>query len=189
MPRMSQTTKIIRYGFFAIIILVIIGLVWWYFFLRAQESALEATDLSRGAGIEPPSFGDMTGSNYGNITANLPTDTDSKIGTSETHAALPQLWQVTRSPVAGAGFFTPLQKSTSLSAATSSAQTGSAVRFVERGTGYVLEANTRTGALTRLTNTLVPRVYEALQRALLLQMKSPLHSSFQSCRAISAPLS
>ena len=35
------------------------------------------------------------------------------------------------------------------------------VRFVERGTGYVIEANPRNGAIVRFTNTLVPRVYEA----------------------------
>jgi hypothetical protein len=40
--------------------------------------------------------------------------------------------------------------------------TPSTVRFVERGTGYVLDADPVSGTLARLTNTLVPRVYEAL---------------------------
>ena len=167
MPRLSLATTIIRYGFFAIIILVIAGLAWWYFFLRAQESALETVDLGRGAGIAPP-FEDTVGSNYGNITANLPSPTDDGTETSGKKATLPRLWQITKTPVAGAGFFVrsaPSQVSASLPAATSTAQAGSTVRFVERGTGYVLEADVKTGVLTRLTNTLVPRVYEALVAA------------------------
>src|SRR3989344_8050996 len=98
MPRLSLATTIIRYGFVATVILVIAGLAWWYFFLRAQESTLDTTDVGRGAGIAPPSFGDNVGSNYGNITANLPSLTDSGTGTSATQAALPRLWQITKTP-------------------------------------------------------------------------------------------
>jgi hypothetical protein len=59
----------------------------------------------------------------------------------------PQLWHISKVPVAGAAFFTT---------------TGTVLHYVERGTGYVFEANPTTGTITRLTDTLIPKTYEAL---------------------------
>jgi len=148
MPRYSRTTKIFRYVLIASIVAVLLALLSWYFFLRSQESALFATDTARGTGVAPPSFGGLFGSTYENITANT---SDFEAGASASSTAItPRLWQITKTPVAGAGFMS------------STAEASSTIRFVERGTGYVLEAEPGSGKLARLTNTLVPRVYEAL---------------------------
>lgn len=60
----------------------------------------------------------------------------------------PRLWHVEKRPVAGMAFV----------------KNGSSerLRYVERATGYIFEADPVTGTTVRLTNTLIPRVYEAL---------------------------
>src|SRR3989344_2845188 len=144
MPRYSRTTKIFRFVLIASIVAVLLALLSWYFFLRSQESALFATDTARGTGVAPPSFGGIFGSTYENITAN-PSDFGGEARASST-AETPRLWQVTKTPVAGAGFMP------------STARASSTIRFVERGTGYVLEADTKSGEFARITNTPVPPV-------------------------------
>lgn len=148
MPRYLRITKIFRYFLIASIIAVLLALLSWYFFLRSQERALFATDTARGRGSAPPLFGGIFGSTYENIVAN---SSDVEGGTSASSTAtVPRLWQITKTPVAGAGFMQ------------GTVGTSSTIRFVERGTGYILEADPGSGGLARLTNTLVPRVYEAL---------------------------
>lgn len=146
---MRRTTSILRYVLLALVILLLGLLLWWYFFLGAKQDSLATIDAGRGAGITPPSFGDTVGSTYGNIVSSIPS-VASNTNTNESveGSALPRLWQVTKTPVAGANFI-PLGASSTL-------------RFVERGTGYVLEADPEKGVLRRITNTLIPRVYEAL---------------------------
>jgi len=60
----------------------------------------------------------------------------------------PQLWHVHGKPVAGLGFI-------------GSGGNGR-LRFVERSSGYVFEAEPVSGNVTRLTNTLMPKIYEAV---------------------------
>ena len=154
MPSSSRTAKIVRYALIAVIVFALIGLLSWYFFLRAEGGALRARDEGRGAGIAPPSFGNVIGSTYGNIVENI----SSLVGSgekSDATAAPPRLWQITKTPVAGMGFVARGEFA-------KGSTTPSTVRFVERGTGYVLDADPVSGTLARLTNTLVPRVYEAL---------------------------
>lgn len=140
--------SIFRYLLLTLIVLLLGALVWWYFFLGAKQDSLEAIDAGRGSGVAAPSFGNAIGSTYDNIVSSISSLVTKATGKPEESSTVPRLWQVTKTPVAGASF---IQHGTS-----------SAIRFVERGTGYVLEANPETEALARLTNTLVPRVYEAL---------------------------
>ena len=154
MPSSSRTAKIVRYVLIAVIVVALIGLLSWYFFLRAEGGALRARDEGRGAGMPPPSFGNVIGSTYGNIVENI----SSLVGggeKSDATATPPRLWQITKTPVAGMGFVARGEFA-------KGSTTPSTVRFVERGTGYVLDADPVSGTLARLTNTLVPRVYEAL---------------------------
>ncbi len=69
-------------------------------------------------------------------------------GEEAARAAVPQLWQVEKTPVAGFAFVND--------------GSGARVRFVERPTGYVVDADPVTGLAARRTNTLMPKVYEAL---------------------------
>ncbi len=146
--RIRIPTSLLRYTLILLVVLLFGILLWWYFFLGAKQDSLEATDDGRGAGVEAPSFGNAIGSTYGNIVSSIGAAISN---TSEEEPAAPQttppLWHAAKSPVAGASFILN--------------GTTTAIRFVERGTGYVLEANPETGELTRITNTLIPRVYEA----------------------------
>ena len=143
---MTSTTKILRYAVTAAIIILVAGLAGWYFFLNKQGQAITATDAGRGLGSPLP-FGGDTGSTYGNVTGS-----DASPQTGGDGKALPRLWRVAKTPVAGMGFVTAADN------ASSSVQ----LYFAERGTGYILKADIKTGSLTRLTNKLFPKVYEAV---------------------------
>lgn len=141
--------KILRYILVASTVFIIAALVWWYVFLRAEQGALQTIDAGRGANAPAPTFESFIGSTYENIVSNLSGEGN---GTEEN--GVPRLRRITQSPVAGYGFVSnPL----GTGAATSSAR----VRFVERATGYIFETSTDTNELTRITNTLFPKVYEA----------------------------
>jgi len=155
MPSPSRTSKILRYTLIGVIMLSLAGLLSWYFFLRNQGDALRALDEGRGAGITPPSFTGLIGSTYGNIVDSIASLAG---GGTETPTRPPRLWQITKTPVAGAGF---VPQNAGMMSASSSPSALYDLRFVERGTGYMFEANPENGSFARLTNTLVPRVYEA----------------------------
>lgn len=142
---MRQTLVILRYVLVALAILIVLGLAWWYFFLNAKEGAIKDSDVGRGLGQSAPSFGSAIGSTYENILSSLASlagNTEER-GTS----ASSRLSQISKTPVAGMGF--------------TGSGTSTALRFVERPTGYVLEVTPSSGTIVRLTNTLVPRVYES----------------------------
>jgi len=139
---------IIEYILTVVLVLVLGGLAGWYFFLRSQTNTLKAEGAAKGFGAAIP-LGDPYGS-----TPDKPdpfpsadrTLRDAQDGTRNGKSPA-QLWQVDAKPVAGQIF----------------AGSGNDVRlrYVERATGYVLEADPRTGQIMRLTNTLMPKIYEA----------------------------
>lgn len=120
--------------------LMLLALGGWYLFLSRGNTATENLGAARGFGESVPLFGDDTGSTYANLSS------APGAGESEALGRPPQLWRVTATPVAGAGFITA--SSTTL-------------LFVERSTGYVFSVSPETSAVKRLTNTLFARVYEA----------------------------
>jgi hypothetical protein len=136
---------ILRYVLIATVALILIGLGWWYFFLNAKEESVHNADAGRGAGLNAPSFGSAIGSTYENILSSLANLAGPAAESGK--GALPRLSQISKTPAAGMGF--------------TGGGTSTMLRFVERSTGYVLEAAPETGVVTRLTNTLIPRVYEA----------------------------
>src|SRR3989344_5709538 len=100
----SSRIKIVYYILAGVILFILFGLGWWYFFLRAQQGELRATDRARGAGTEIPSFESGAGSTYGNlvtnsgfggIIANLSSPSNEANATN-TPTVLPRLWQVTK---------------------------------------------------------------------------------------------
>ena len=60
----------------------------------------------------------------------------------------PQLWHVTEKPVAGQALI--------------GTSTNVRLRYAERSSGYIFEADPETSTVTRITNTLMPKTYEAL---------------------------
>lgn len=143
-----------RYAIAVTIIVIIATLVWWYFMLRAQTNAIANDDQGRGAGQETPSFGNSVGSTYQNIVSSATSFLGGGKSKSKT---LGRLAELSTTPTAGAGFVT--------------VGTSTSVRFVERSTGYILDADVVDGSLTRLTNTLTPRIYQAFvgERHIIMQ--------------------
>lgn len=140
-----NSVRIIRYGAFTLIVLLLSGLTAWYFFINTQQSALQQTATERGFGTEVPSFAGESGSTFENIVAGLgfrqeePPSTETKTP--------PRLWRVSATPTAGFGFI--------------AGATSTTLRFMERSTGYLFEVDVHKGEMKRLTNTLVPKIYEA----------------------------
>lgn len=138
-----KTKTLVMYALAVAIVIVLGSLAGWYFFLQGRSQATNAADLARGFSSTAP-FNSQTGSTYQNMLSGV----FSGAGSSGLPAGpLPQLWHADKTPVAGFAF----------------GAEGSSTRlsFVERGNGYVFAADPTTQSIARLTNTLLPKVYEA----------------------------
>lgn len=147
----------------SIAILILLGI--WVLFLRGEQSLLNETILGRGFGGDVPAFEGETGS----TNALLREGIFDRVGFSQTENGsgdatedgqgdaatspqpltfeTPRLWQLSGVPSAG---ITTVGASSTLR-----------MRFVERPSGNVFDANPYTGLVTRVTNTLIPQVYTA----------------------------
>ena len=140
---MNTTTHIIRYLTAGILVAILGGLLGWYVFVHRQVATTTATDAARGLGTTQ-TFGSSNGSTYQNTLTSLGNGS-STVATGATGKQAPRLWEVTSSPVAGMGFIASTTR----------------LDFVERATGNILEADPQQTKVTRITNTLFPKVYEA----------------------------
>jgi len=132
-----------RYIGIAAIVLLLFGLGGWYLFISRQTAGIESADLARGFDISIPSFAGSRGSTVENIVSGF----GARIATEEEGGTRPpRLWHLNATPVAGFGFV-PYG-------------TSSLVRFVERSTGHVFDADPETGNVIRRTNTLMPKIYD-----------------------------
>ncbi|MBI5644670.1 hypothetical protein HY970_01075 [Candidatus Kaiserbacteria bacterium] len=137
---MRPLTHVLQFALAALIVVIIGGLAGWYFFLKQEGAQTQAQDAARGS--ESATFGNSTGSTYQHIVTEL---TNPDTATSSGKRA-PRLWHVSKAPVAGFGF----------------AATSSRIIFIERSTGNMLDASPDTSAVDRRTNTLFPKIYDAL---------------------------
>lgn len=174
--------RVFKYIGIAAIVLLLFGLAGWYVFIRGQTASLGEADRARGFSIGIPSFLGSRGSTSANAgassgaaaqefgvggssagssaflrllgignnsaaVAGSPTTPGATAETTpEAQKKAPRFWRVSAAPVAGASFMSG---------------TSTRLRYVERGTGYVFDVDAVTGDITRITNTLTPRVYEA----------------------------
>ena len=135
-----NTKTIIQYVLAGLIVIVLGALGGWYFFLRGQNSSTLSEGAARGfgTGTSPTSpFGASGGSGSASSTSQ-----------SSNIPQTPQLWHIGTGPASGIAFATTTN--------------GVRVTYVERSTGYVFAADPMSGQNTRLTNTLMPKVYEAV---------------------------
>jgi hypothetical protein len=130
----------------AVIVVILGALMGVYFFLRGQTQAAQNADQGRGLSSEAP-FGSPAGSTYENIVSDFSQKGGSSASTTPRN--FPQLWQVDKTPVAGFSFGIASSSKPILS-------------FVEVGTGYVFSGDVSTENVNRLTNTLIPKIGEAL---------------------------
>lgn len=128
----------------AIFFLIALG-VGGYFLFRAPASEPVARRTPSG---DYKPFGD--GSDRApdaKVPGTIGTTTDISIKIFDGRPAS-SLIRITSQPVAGAGF---VQGTSSL-----------AVRYIERGTGHINDASLTDGKVRRISNTTIPKVYEAL---------------------------
>ena len=139
---MNRYTTFVRLVIIAILVIALGALAGWYYFLRGAEEQTSVADTARGYGSTAPSFEGSTGSTYANIVSTLGQEVNA------TTTSNSRLWEVSEVPVAGFGWV--------------GNSTEPSLYFVERSSGYVFEADTNGRNVSRLTDTLRPKTYEAL---------------------------
>ena len=137
--------KTITYILVLLIVIILGALAGWYFFLRGKTDATTATDTARGLGHPAPSFNGIS-STQNNATASFSPAPST--GALNTNNSTSPLWHVDKTPVAGMRFI--------------KTATSSSLYYVERGNGYVFSADPNAHTITRLTDTLMPKTYEAI---------------------------
>lgn len=162
MPKFSISQSAGRSIFWgAIITLMFIlgGLVVWYVFINTQQRQVDELAAARGFNTEIPSFSGVGSSMRENVAEFFQVAYDAvtldESGASTTETAFeptPRLWRTNSIPSLGMISFNDA----------SSSPAGS-VRFVERTSGNIFYKPIASGAAPiRLTNTLIPYVYEVL---------------------------
>lgn len=139
---MHATRLILWYVLGVLVVIVLGALAGWYFFLHIPQSANTAVDAARGLGSAPSFTGGSTQQNISMVVG----------GGSFAPSAAPDtsspLWQIDKTPVAGMDFV--------------KSATTTALQYVERANGYVFSVNPASRSVARLTETLIPKIYEAL---------------------------
>ena len=145
---MRVAKSILLYILIATLVLLMGGLTGWYLYLHSKTSSTQAVDIARGLYAPPPTFSGNLGSTAANTSdAGVPTG-----GITQPNTPIQRLWQVDHGPVAGMAFDLPAKPTAS----------STDLYFVERANGYVFVGNAQTQKTMRLTNTLMPKIYEAL---------------------------
>ena len=130
-----------------VVILMLGGLVGWYFYLRSQSAAINTVSAGRSLGSAIPSFGSPTGSTQANQAIATQSFGPNGQMTNAAASSSSPLWEVDQAPVAGMGFV--------------DTATDEYLYYVERANGYIFSAHPSARTITRLTDTLTPKIYEA----------------------------
>jgi len=135
-------------GAAALILGMGVGLLSWYWFIAREQSVVTTADSGRGFATGVPTFGGGLGSTNLNTQSTFGTETQIEDNQDESSPA-PRLWNVSSVPTAGISLFNPTSSTT-------------LAYFIERVSGNIFSADPATGKVTRVTNTLIPYVYEAV---------------------------
>lgn len=142
----------IAYG---LILGMLAGLLGWYVFIERARGTINSVDSGRGLSIGIPTFGGGLGSINQNTAlsftkqkpSNISSTTPAEAATSTQKEISPQaLVQIQEGPAAGVSF----------------SRTGTSTRgfVVDRVSGNIFSIDPTTGVFSRITNTLIPYVYE-----------------------------
>jgi hypothetical protein len=128
--------------YLGLILLLIAGafLIFYFFFAKKQPEPPARSDFGgfpSASELPPPSPAALEG--------------ESPFTGEEQPASLPRFRQLSKEPVAGAGFFKSAE--------------AMAVRWIDRATGNVYEIDPNTLAKKRLSNNTIPKIYEAVWSA------------------------
>lgn len=138
---------IVMLGGIAIILLIIAGGVWWFFFGK------NAGEQNTFDSFLP--FGFPSSDTPGGFSGDAKKPALLEDGAVQT---LPILRQISSAPVAGAIATTTLVSDTS----TTTLMRATVVRYMDRATGNTYDTRVDTMRQTRVSNTTIPKVYEAL---------------------------
>ncbi|PIR86586.1 hypothetical protein COU13_00080 [Candidatus Kaiserbacteria bacterium CG10_big_fil_rev_8_21_14_0_10_43_70] len=137
-----------------IIFAILLLLLGWFLFVRGQNSEIEKNLEGRGFGTNIPVFeGEGFGSTNQNIKDallsgfGLFTNSSNEQNDEGAEKILPRLWNPSSIPSAGISIM--------------GVATSTKIQFVERPSGNVFEANLTEGNVNRISNTLIPNVYQA----------------------------
>ncbi|MDD5318395.1 MAG: hypothetical protein PHF79_01040 [Candidatus Pacebacteria bacterium] len=148
----------------AISILVFGGLFGVYWYVARPNTTGGSTAQTQKSLFDFLSFGKNSPSQNSG-TPFVSSTTDATSGFGEQNLAIPQLRQLSTSPVAGIDFIQRIVTSTSTASSTQKTKVvknlETFIRFVDRATGNIFEAATSTLQITRVTNTTKPKIYEA----------------------------
>ncbi len=143
----KETTYIIIAG--AIIVLILAGAAFWFSMVGPKTVADTGTPSTGNAGFQPfgrtDTKGQSTTQTGADSTNSSSTEPSPNIATPS--GPLPVLRLLSTTPVGGYG-------------ASTTART-TVVRWVDRGRGNIYEASYDGAAVTTLSNTVVPRIYES----------------------------
>ncbi len=143
----------------ALIVAILGGLFGWYLFVSRQQRGVAAVTEGRGFSDPTPAFSGASGSMRENIVSffgstlrAVENGTSSAVTSTKSGAVVsaPRLWRVSPIPAVGLTSFTMNNGTTSIEM----------LRYVERPSGNVFEVPLAGGSPQRITNTLIPRVYE-----------------------------
>lgn len=138
-----------------ILILALIGgAIYYFYFYNKTSGVTDATDITQQPGFSP--FGRGTVQDIPR-TQGTTTDTETPVVGSNTPIQLPKLRQLSTTPIAGM-YASTTKIRVGLATTTEPA---TIVRFVDRGTGHVYQANDITANIEKISNTTLPKIYEA----------------------------
>jgi hypothetical protein len=134
-----------------LLILAILGGIWWYLF-RVSPIAPAGDDNGDSSYIFP--FGQRpttTPTGTGGLVTNTGdtgTTTTIDLGAGSIEEIIPRLRQISAVPTAGAVAF--------------NVGSSTIVRYIERATGHISEVQNDSAKVIKISNTTIPKVYEAL---------------------------
>jgi site-specific recombinase XerD len=151
-----MTSKSLKYIIGLIILLIIAGGAYWYFFVRG----IGTTDFGEPSNTQQNGFtpfGRTPTQSSGTSTSTPRVGTNGTGSTaSGTQLKIPTLRLLSNTPVAGYG------ASTTGPVNAKAASTTTAIRWIDRGRGNVYEARGNTLDIKTISNTVVPKMYESV---------------------------
>lgn len=147
---MENKMKKALYIITIVVILALIGagVYYWFFYTKvpSQNNVVNNVDTE----FNPITSGGLPENTNNQADNNNENDTSSDQNTDSNNSnefKLPKLRQISSAPVAGY--------------MASSTASSSVVRFIDRGTGHVYEANNISEGIIKISNTTLPKIYEA----------------------------
>lgn len=143
------------YALVVLLFLVIAGFLGWYLWFQSEKTALEDLGQSRGFGEANPTFTGSQGSTNANLGVSVGSGGDLSIVASSTTTqdlggratSTPAVWRVSTTPASAISIFPT--------------HTGFRALVIERSSGNVFQVDPITGKAVRVTNTLIPLIYES----------------------------